>query len=87
MDNFKIRVLEIVKQIPAGKTLTYSQVAALAGSPKAARAVGMIMSQNYNEQVPCHRVIRADGKIGNYNRGGIEKKKQLLYEEKCNNKN
>lgn len=82
---FKQNVLEVVKQIPAGKTLTYSQVAALAGSPKAARAVGMIMSQNYNEQVPCHRVIRADGKIGNYNRGGAEKKKELLERERNTN--
>lgn len=82
MSNFKNKVLEIVKQIPAGKTLSYGQVAALAGNPRAARAVGMIMSQNYNLEVPCHRVIRADGKIGNYNRGGIEKKQQLLRDEK-----
>jgi O-6-methylguanine DNA methyltransferase len=80
---FKQNVLEIVKQIPAGKTLTYGQVAALAGNPKAARAVGMIMSQNYNVQVPCHRVICADGKLGNYNRGGTEKKEQLLHDEKA----
>lgn len=79
---FKQNVLEIVKQIPGAKTLTYGQVAAMAGNPKAARAVGMIMSQNYNPEVPCHRVIRADGKIGNYNRGGTEKKKQLLEEER-----
>lgn len=83
MSNFKANVLEIVKQIPAGKTLTYSQVASLAGNPKAARAVGMIMSKNYNPEVPCHRVIRADGKLGNYNRGGFEKKKRLLAEERA----
>jgi O-6-methylguanine DNA methyltransferase len=79
---FKQNVLEAVKQIPAGKTLTYGQVAALAGNPNAARAVGMIMSQNYNPEVPCHRVIRADGKLGNYNRGGISRKQQLLEQEK-----
>ncbi|GMU19426.1 MAG: hypothetical protein AMXMBFR12_06180 [Candidatus Babeliales bacterium] len=83
MSNFKSKVLEVVKQIPASKTLTYSQVAALAGNPKAARAVGMIMSQNYDSEVPCHRVIRADGKLGGFNRGGIEKKKQLLQDEKA----
>lgn len=82
MSNFKIKVLEVVKQIPAGKTLTYSQVAALAGNPRAARAVGMIMSQNYNLEVPCHRVIRADGKLGGFNRGGVEKKKELLKKER-----
>jgi len=79
---FKQKVLELVKQIPAGKTMTYSQVATLAGNPKAARAVGMIMSQNYNPEVPCHRVIRADGKMAGYNRGGITKKEQLLAQEK-----
>ncbi len=83
MSNFKANVLEIVKKIPAGKTLTYSQVASLAGNPKAARAVGMIMSQNFNPEVPCHRVIRSDGKLGNYNRGGVEKKKRLLAEERA----
>lgn len=78
---FTQNVLEIVKKIPAGRTLTYSQVAALAGNPKAARAVGMIMSKNYNPEVPCHRVIRTDGKLGGYNRGGIERKKILLAQE------
>lgn len=82
MSDFKNKVLEIVKQIPAGKTLTYSQVALLAGNPKAARAVGMIMSQNYDPLVPCHRVVRADGSLGNYNRGGISRKQQLLEQEK-----
>lgn len=80
---FKQNVLEIVKQIPVAKTLTYGQVAAMAGNPKAARAVGMIMSQNYNPEVPCHRVIRADGKLGGFNRGGIAKKEQLLHDEKA----
>lgn len=79
---FTQNVLEIVKKIPAGRTLTYSQVAALAGNPKAARAVGMIMSKNYNPEVPCHRVIRTDGKLGGYNRGGIAKKERLLRSEK-----
>lgn len=80
---FKQKVLEIVKQIPAGQTLTYSQVAALAGNPKGARAVGMIMSKNYNPEVPCHRVIRVDGKLGGYNRGGITQKEKLLRDEKA----
>ena len=80
---FKQSVLNIVKQIPAGKTMTYGQVAAIAGRPGAARAVGMIMSQNLNPEVPCHRVIRADGKLGGYNRGGIEQKAKLLKQEKA----
>lgn len=82
MKPFKQSVLDIVKQIPAGKTVTYGQVAAMAGRPGAARAVGMIMSQNMNPEVPCHRVIRADGKLGGYNRGGVEMKAKLLEQEK-----
>lgn len=81
MSNFKNKVLEVVREIPAGKTLTYAQVATLAGNPQAARAVGMIMSRNYDTQVPCHRVVRADGKLGNYNRGGITRKRELLDKE------
>lgn len=81
---FAKKVLEVVKKIPKGETMTYGQVAALAGRPKAARVVGMIMSKNYNSKVPCHRVVRADGKIGGYNRGGVDKKKELLVREKAN---
>lgn len=81
--SFKQLVLNIVKQIPAGKTMTYGQVAIIAGKPGAARAVGMIMSRNLNTEVPCHRVIRADGKLGGYNRGGIEQKAKLLKQEKA----
>jgi O-6-methylguanine DNA methyltransferase len=54
----------------------------MAGNPNAARAVGMIMSRNFNLEIPCHRVIRADGKLGGYNRGGIERKKEILNQEK-----
>ena len=79
--SFTNKVYEVVSSIPKGKTLTYSEVAALAGSPGAARAVGTILSKNFNPRSPCHRVIRADGKLGNYNRGGSENKKQILLSE------
>lgn len=78
---FKQKVLEIVRVIPRGTTLTYAQVAGLAGNPKAARAVGNIMSKNYDPGIPCHRVIRSDGGLGGYNRG-IENKAALLEQEK-----
>ena len=78
---FADRVREVVRQIPKGSTRSYKEVAAAAGSPNAARAVGMIMRNNYDPTVPCHRVIRTDGKMGGYNRGGIERKKELLLEE------
>ena len=78
---FTKRVLEIVKQIPRGKTMSYGEVALQAGNPKAARAVGMIMSKNWDLEIPCHRVIKADGTIGGYNRGR-ENKLDLLQKEK-----
>lgn len=74
MKSFKNRVLEIVKTIPKGKVMTYKKVAVLARQPKAYRAVGNILSRNYDPRVPCHRVIRSDGTLGGYNRGTKEKK-------------
>lgn len=72
----------MVRRIPRGKTLTYKQVAAKAGKPNAARAVGTIMSKNFDPSVPCHRVVRTDGTIGGYNRGGPAKKFELLLMER-----
>lgn len=77
---FKDRVLGVVKAIPRGSILSYVEVASQAGSPGAARAVGSIMKANYDPLVPCHRVIRSDGKLGEYNRGA-EKKVELLQRE------
>lgn len=74
-------VRKAVRQIPKGETRSYGQVAAAIGRPGAARAVGTIMRDNYDPTVPCHRVIRADGKIGEYNRGGPEQKRALLRAE------
>lgn len=79
--SFKEKVLSVVRKIPKGKTLSYNQVAVKAGSPRAARAVGTIMANNFLPDVPCHRVIRADGKIGSYNRGGPAAKYKLLKAE------
>ena len=72
--SFSERVYAIVAKVPIGKVMTYKQVAAKAGSPNAARAVGNLMKNNYNPKIPCHRVVRSDGKIDNYNRGGSERK-------------
>ena len=80
---FKERVIEIVKNIPEGETLSYGKVAELAGSKGAARAVGSIMKANYDRSVPCHRVIKANGEAGEYNRGGESVKEQILEMEKC----
>jgi O-6-methylguanine DNA methyltransferase len=80
VNSFKEKVLAIVKRIPKGKTLTYKQVAERAGSPNASRAVGSVLKQNYNPDIPCHRVIRSDGIAGEYNRGRDSKIKLLRSE-------
>ena len=81
MKTFKDKVRAVVAKIPKGKTLTYGEVATKADSPRAARAVGMIMSQNFDASVPCHRVIRSDGSMGGYNRGGAKAKLARLKKE------
>ncbi len=78
---FTEKVKAIVSKIPKGSVMTYGAVARLAGSPGAGRAVGSIMASNYDPKVPCHRVIRSDGKIGAYNRGGEKAKRALLIKE------
>lgn len=78
--NFKTNVLKIVSSISKGETLTYKDVAVMAGNPKASRAVGMIMSQNKDKNVPCHRVIRSDGSLGGYN-GLKGNKRKILQQE------
>lgn len=80
--SFKNNVYKVVSKIPKGKVLTYKEVAHKAGSPKAYRAVGNILNKNYNPDIPCHRVVRSDGKTGGYNRGS-ERKKELLKKEKA----
>lgn len=78
---FRERVLKVVSQIPSGKTLTYKEVAKKALNEKAYRAVGNILNKNYDKKIPCHRVIRSDGRTGGYNRGS-ELKRKILESEK-----
>src|SRR5690606_35623480 len=64
---FHQRVYQVVQQIPRGTTLSYGEVAALAGSPGASRAVGQAMAKNPVALiVPCHRVTAASGKLGGF---------------------
>lgn len=79
--HFQKLVRDAVRQIPKGETKTYAEVARAIGHPGAARAVGTVMKHNYDPTVPCHRVVRSDGKIGDYNRGGRKRKEALLKEE------
>ena len=79
---FSDRVYSVVRKIPRGKVMTYAEVAKAAGQPRASRAVGYWMSKNYDPKIPCHRVIRSDGTIGDYNRGGPSRKAELLLMER-----
>ena len=72
--SFKERVEEVVRKIPKGKVLTYKQVSVLAGVAGAYRAVGSIMAKNADKNMPCHRVIKSDGSVGDYN--GLQNAKQ-----------
>ncbi len=71
--DFKEKVFGVVSKIPEGTVLTYKEVARAAGKQKAYRAVGNILNLNYNPDIPCHRVVRSDGKSGGYNRGSARK--------------
>lgn len=81
LTNFQKIVYNIVGKIPKGKVLTYKEVAQMIGKPKAYRAVGNALNKNPFEEVPCHRVIRSDGKIGGYARGEKIKVNLLKKEE------
>ena len=76
MTSFQRKVYEVVKRIPKGKVMTYKILAKLAGYPKAYRAAGSALNKNRNPKIPCHRIIKSDGKMGGYNRG--TKKKTIL---------
>ena len=71
--SFTAKVYAVVSAIPKGQVLTYKQVAARAGRHKAFRAVGNILNKNFDPKIPCHRVVRSDGRAGGYNRGNKAK--------------
>jgi methylated-DNA-protein-cysteine methyltransferase related protein len=83
MGNFFEKVYMITRKIPRGKVATYKQIAALAGSPRASRAVGMAMKLNPDlPHTPCHRVVASDGSLQGYSgKGGSKTKKQMLIKE------
>lgn len=77
-DGFGRRVLKATARIPYGRVLSYTEVAAKAGSPRGSRAAGNALGSNRIPiVVPCHRVVRAGGALGGYT-GGVEKKEFLL---------
>ncbi|MBM3750174.1 MAG: MGMT family protein [Acidimicrobiia bacterium] len=77
---FSRRVLRVLRRIPAGRVATYGDVAALAGRPGAARAVGQIMRRADEPGLPYHRVVAAGGRIGGFGRSP-QLKAQLLTAE------
>ena len=80
---FQLKVWSYLKKIPKGKVKTYTEVAKAIGKPKAVRAVANAIGKNpFPPKIPCHRVIRSDGKLGGYSaKGGIKTKKKLLKNE------
>jgi len=79
--DFQEKVLTVVSAIPKGEVMNYEQVAMLAGNVKAVRAVATAIAKNpYPIEVPCHRVIRKNGFVGDY-LFGREKKLLLLKNE------
>ena len=80
---FQLKVWSYLKKIPKGKVKTYAQVAKAIGKPKSVRAVANAIGKNpFPPNIPCHRVIRSDGKLGGYSaKGGIKTKKMLLKNE------
>tara|TARA_B100000989_G_C19198840_1_gene326786 strand:+ start:93 stop:362 length:270 start_codon:yes stop_codon:yes gene_type:complete len=83
---FQLEIWSYLKTIPKGEIKTYKQVAIALKRPKAARAVANACSKNpYPPYIPCHRVIRSDGKLGGYSgKGGTKTKLRLLRFEKVN---
>lgn len=80
---FARRVLRACAAIPLGQWRTYGQLAAAAGAPRAARAVGQVLRRNrFPIIVPCHRVVGADGRLTGFSaRGGLALKRRLLAQE------
>ncbi len=80
---FQMRVWKALQDIPAGSTVTYSEVATRIGAPKAIRAVASACASNtIAVAIPCHRVVRIGGNLSGY-RWGIERKRLLLSKEKA----
>ena len=80
---FEIKVWNSISKIPIGEVRTYKELAIQINRPKSARAVANACRKNpYPVKIPCHRVIRSDGKLGGYSgKGGTKTKKKLLKNE------
>tara|TARA_B100001059_G_scaffold146928_1_gene146747 strand:- start:68 stop:355 length:288 start_codon:yes stop_codon:yes gene_type:complete len=81
--DFQIKVWNAISKIPKGKVKTYKELARSIRKPKASRAVANACGKNpFPIKIPCHRVIRSDGRLGGYSgKGGIKTKRNLLRSE------
>ena len=81
--DFQIKVWNAISKIPKGKVKTYKELARSIRKPKASRAVANACGKNpFPIKIPCHRVIRSDGRLGGYSgKGGIKTKRKLLRSE------
>jgi methylated-DNA-[protein]-cysteine S-methyltransferase len=85
--SFARRTIEALMAVPPGCTVSYGDLAALAGYPRAARAVGTVMSTNALPIViPCHRVVRSDGSLGRYGTDDSWKERLLEHERRSQKK-
>jgi O-6-methylguanine DNA methyltransferase len=85
LPDFERQVLLKVLEIPRGEVRPYAWVAAELGRPLAVRAVGNAVARNpIPFVIPCHRVVRSDGRIGNYGAGGPDAKRAVLASEGVN---
>jgi len=79
---FQQRVWQALREIPAGTTISYSEIARRIGASKAVRAVaGACAANTVAVAIPCHRAVRTDGSLSGY-RWGVERKAELLRREK-----
>lgn len=80
--SFQLKVWEALQRVPFGNAVSYGELARMAGTPRAARAVGNALNKNpVGIIVPCHRVLAAGGKLGGFGMG-LPTKRQLLALEK-----
>lgn len=81
-DGFRKKALEMLARVPYGKTISYQQLAAKAGSPLAHRAAGSACANNpLPIVIPCHRVLKSDGTLGGFGGGLVVKRRLLEIEE------
>ncbi len=81
LTEFQQKLVEKLEEIPEGKVVSYGQLAELAGSPGASRAVGSAMKREFAQEHPCWRVVGADGSLHESAIGGPDEQKKRLEEE------